>query len=371
MWTHHTDSGNSVYGGQTAKNIYLGDTRIVTKLNSGEEPTYNEEYYKQYYYHSDHLGSASLITDYKGDEYQRIEYTPYGETWVEKTSNTGLEHLPYRFTGKEIDDETGLYYYGARYLDPRYSRWISTDLALSDYMSRSDVGCGGIYNSVNLNLYHYAGNNPVRYMDPTGLYDEESGYSGQEIKDFKKMSVSEQLAYLKSQVSSVTEGTSSAGVKAGHMREQLKDSMKLNGLFYSRDGDEKFMNEKLRDFLNTKEDGSDYTIKDIQLDLANWTQLTFPGDNEHQHNQNGGRNQKFINKDGREVVFDAKDNFIGNGIDKGTYNYSVPSGLSKFTSWTPASNHGRYDMKPFFRQNNIQPIYWRLRVGANYGWNSK
>ena len=76
MWTHHTDSGNNVYGGQTAKNIYLGETRIVTKLNSGDEPTYNEEYYKQYYYHSDHLGSASLITDYKGDEYQRIEYTP-------------------------------------------------------------------------------------------------------------------------------------------------------------------------------------------------------------------------------------------------------------------------------------------------------
>ena len=76
MWTFHTDSGNNIYGGQTAKNIYLGETRIVTKLNSGDEPTYNEEYYKQYYYHSDHLGSASLITDYKGDEYQRIEYTP-------------------------------------------------------------------------------------------------------------------------------------------------------------------------------------------------------------------------------------------------------------------------------------------------------
>ena len=168
MWTHHTDSGNSVYGGQTAKNIYLGETRIVTKLNSGDEPTYNEEYYKQYYYHSDHLGSASLITDYKGDEYQRIEYTPYGETWVEKTSNTGLEYMPYRFTGKEIDEETGLYYYGARYLDPRYSRWLSADPALSEYMSGSKTGMGGAYNSVNLNLYHYAGNNPIKYTDPDG-----------------------------------------------------------------------------------------------------------------------------------------------------------------------------------------------------------
>ncbi len=178
MWTLHTDSGNSVYGGQTAKNIYLGETRIVTKLNSGSDPTYQEEYYKQYYYHGDHLGSASLISDYKGDEYQRIEYTPYGETWVEKTSNTGLEFLPYKFTAKELDKETRLYYYGARYLDPKYSRWISTDPALGEYIpgvGKGTVenfsglpGMGGVYNTVNGNLYHYAGNNPVKYTDPDG-----------------------------------------------------------------------------------------------------------------------------------------------------------------------------------------------------------
>ena len=176
MWTHHTDSGNSIYGGQTSKNIYLGETRIVTKLNAGKEPTYQEEYYKQYYYHSDHLGSASLISDYKGDEYQRIEYTPYGEIWVEKTSNIGLEWLPYKFTAKELDEETGLYYYGARYLDPKYSRWISTDPALSAYMSGYSVGGGGIYNHFNFNLYHYANNNPVKYTDPTGMWiDNEDG----------------------------------------------------------------------------------------------------------------------------------------------------------------------------------------------------
>lgn len=180
MWTLHTDSGNSVYGGQSAKNIYLGETRIVTKLNSGTNPTYQEEYYKQYFYHSDHLGSASLISDYKGDEYQRIEYTPYGETWVEKTANTGLEFLPYKFTAKELDEETGLYYYGARYLDPKYSRWLSTDPALGEYIPLTLVneesrkhnqnlpGLGGVFNTVNSNLYHYAGNNPVKYTDPDG-----------------------------------------------------------------------------------------------------------------------------------------------------------------------------------------------------------
>ena len=180
MWTRHTDSGNSVYGGQTSKNIYLGETRIVTKLNSGSDPTYHEELYKQYFYHSDHLGSASLISDYKGDEYQRIEYTPYGETWVEKTQNTGLEYLPYKFTAKELDEETGLYYYGARYLDPKYSMWISTDPALGDYIPKAPIneeakkhnqnlpGMGGVFNHINGDLYAYAGNNPVRYIDPDG-----------------------------------------------------------------------------------------------------------------------------------------------------------------------------------------------------------
>ena len=58
---------------------------------------------------------------------------------------------------------------GARYLDPKYSRWLSTDPALSSYVEKNYNGpSGGIYNSVNLNLYHYGGNNPIRYVDPDG-----------------------------------------------------------------------------------------------------------------------------------------------------------------------------------------------------------
>ena len=182
MWSLHTDAGNSIHGGQYAKNVYLGETRIVTKLCLRNDPRADAEELQQYFYHSDHLGSASLISDYKGDEYQRIEYTPYGETWIERTDNKGLAYLPYKFTAKELDSETGLYYFGARYLDSKYSTWISTDPALGDYIPQAPVndearkhnqnlpGMGGIFNHINCNLYAYGANNPVRYIDPDGNF---------------------------------------------------------------------------------------------------------------------------------------------------------------------------------------------------------
>jgi uncharacterized protein RhaS with RHS repeats len=79
-----------------------------------------------------------------------------------------------------MDAETGFYYYGARYLDPKTSRWISADPALGEYVPSAPVdeeakkrngnlpGQGGVFNYVNLHVYHYAGNNPVKYVDPDG-----------------------------------------------------------------------------------------------------------------------------------------------------------------------------------------------------------
>ena len=158
-----------------------GDARIFSKemTHTDNQGDNGEQKAKQYYYHSDHLGSAQFVTDWKGRQYEHIEYTPYGELWIEEVA-AGLDKLPFRFTGKELDEETGLYYYGARYLDPKYSRWLSGDPVLGEYIPKAPIndeakkhnenlpGMGGIYNTVNLHVYHYAGNNPVKYTDPNG-----------------------------------------------------------------------------------------------------------------------------------------------------------------------------------------------------------
>ena len=176
-WLHNSSAYNTE---RESKHIYLGSERLVTRTNGAgtQGNTYTAQV-STYYYHSDHLGSAQLITDNEGKEYERIEYTPYGEYWIEKRAPEN-KTLPFKFTGKERDEETGLYYYGVRYLDPKTSRWLSADPALSDYIPMAPVndeakkhnqnlpGMGGIYNTVNFHLYHYAGNNPVKYTDPDG-----------------------------------------------------------------------------------------------------------------------------------------------------------------------------------------------------------
>lgn len=65
------------------------------------------------------------MTGLDGEIVQHREYFPFGETWVEEHSNT--QRTPYLFTAKELDEETGLYYFGARYCDPRTSVWQSPD----------------------------------------------------------------------------------------------------------------------------------------------------------------------------------------------------------------------------------------------------
>ncbi|MFV0506885.1 MAG: RHS repeat-associated core domain-containing protein, partial [Bacteroidales bacterium] len=116
-------------------------------------PADNVDYEKlQYYYHPDHLGSASYITNLDGEVVQHIEYVPFGEVFLEERNNTW--NTPYLFNGKELDEETGLYYYGARYYNPRASQFLSTDRFAEKYPYASP--------------YQYCLNNPINAIDVNG-----------------------------------------------------------------------------------------------------------------------------------------------------------------------------------------------------------
>ena len=88
---------------------------------------------------------------------QHIEYVPFGEVFIEERNN--IWNTPYLFNAKEFDEETGLYYYGARYYDSRHSLWISTDPMQEKYPW--------------ITSYCYTMNNPIIFIDIRGLYPKE------------------------------------------------------------------------------------------------------------------------------------------------------------------------------------------------------
>ena len=113
----------------------------------------NDDYEKmQFYYHPDHLGSSSYITNLDGEVAQHIEYVPFGEVFIEERNNTW--NTPYLFNAKEFDEETGMYYYGARYYEPRLSLWMAVDPKMEKYQ--------------NVSAYVYCLNNPLKIIDPDG-----------------------------------------------------------------------------------------------------------------------------------------------------------------------------------------------------------
>lgn len=126
-----------------------------------------------YYFHPDHLGSSTVITDGMGYAYQIFLNLPFGETMAEQRRSGTFTNM-FKFNGKELDTETGLYYYGARYYNPRTSVWLSVDpIALWQPVQESEhyiLGQhnGGYFNPKNMSVYGYTYQNPILYIDPNG-----------------------------------------------------------------------------------------------------------------------------------------------------------------------------------------------------------
>ena len=109
------------------------------------------------YYHADHLGGTNVTTGSTGTKKELCEYLPFGGFSKHEKYGSSDEVAWFYFTGKKLDEETGLYYYGARYYNPTVGRFISPDTI---------VPRAG--DPQSFNRYTYAGNNPINNIDPTG-----------------------------------------------------------------------------------------------------------------------------------------------------------------------------------------------------------
>jgi len=106
-------------GGATSctRFIWAGSTRIATIASNGAV----------HYWHGDHLGSSSVITDSTGATVQAITYFPYGDLLTNQSVTTPAVDVPYKYTGKELDASSNLYFYESRYYHPIFGRFVSPD----------------------------------------------------------------------------------------------------------------------------------------------------------------------------------------------------------------------------------------------------
>ncbi|HUL38610.1 MAG TPA: RHS repeat-associated core domain-containing protein [Thermodesulfobacteriota bacterium] len=150
-----------IRGGVWTIHLFANTSRVASVLSSGQTQ----------FYHPDHLGSASFITDQNGNAKEQIVYFPFGAYRAVGNVNGTYDYdanfpdVHYTFTDQEDDDDLGLYNYGARLYDPVIGKFISPDTTVPDPN-----------NPQSLNRYSYALNNPLRYIDPTGNQYEEGDY---------------------------------------------------------------------------------------------------------------------------------------------------------------------------------------------------
>jgi RHS repeat-associated protein len=125
-----------------------------------------------FYYHPDYLGNVEYISDMNGLPYQYFWYSPWGESLKEHIAASGWES-PYRFNGKELDEESGLYYYGARYYNPQVSVWLGVDPLAGKFPAISPLA--------------FSANNPLLYIDPDGKDVSISGSNSARSSAFKQL----------------------------------------------------------------------------------------------------------------------------------------------------------------------------------------
>ena len=147
--------------------LSIDEHHQYNQMDETQQYLFNQSRIKNYYYHLDHQHSVIALSDEQAHIVEYYEYNAYGmitkEEHTKDNEGKAIQTLnPYRYTGREYDSED-LYYYRARYYDPTQRRFITPD----------PIGfMGG-----DTNLYRYVGNDPVNFMDPSGLMLAQVGLS--------------------------------------------------------------------------------------------------------------------------------------------------------------------------------------------------
>ncbi len=143
-------------GTEIYKHVWAGDERIATQRDDG-----GEEELTRYFLHKDLQGSTNMVTDWRGDTFQHLEYFPGGEIWF--MENSTVYRTPYLFGGHYYDERRDLLDVGPRWYDTRLEMLYSPDpLLVAD--PTAVIGQPELRAA-----YSFAGSNPVTYIDPSGL----------------------------------------------------------------------------------------------------------------------------------------------------------------------------------------------------------
>ncbi len=153
-----TGEGDGLPSGDTTDSAASGTADdptacSVSSLAEGEAGIPTEG---TFFFHQDHLGSTSVVTCSNGEQYSQSVYEPFGVPAVDPVDSDTYRA---KFNGKELDEDTWLYYFSSRYYDPQRGRFLSADTRL---------GGPGPEVQDAWNRYAFALNNPVTHADPTG-----------------------------------------------------------------------------------------------------------------------------------------------------------------------------------------------------------
>ncbi|WP_444510733.1 RHS repeat-associated core domain-containing protein [Prevotella denticola] len=238
---HHNDNPGSEPGAPISWNDPSNPEDPQAGYGYIANDTIKEE---TFFYHSDHLGSTSYITDDHANITQYDAYLPYGELLVDEHSSS--EDLPYKFNGKQFDEETGLYYYGARYMNPGTSLWYGVDPLAEKYANNSS--------------YTYCLDNPIRWIDRKGMKWEDP----KEAEKLKNQ-INTKIESIKKDISNYQKKLMQEGLstrKVEKINEQINEAeSRISNLNKSKSDIDLLGQDENNTYVLTRIDGGRHTVR--------------------------------------------------------------------------------------------------------------